>query len=89
MIDSLLSLNAFAKGPSLPNNMNEKRRGHDGPLAKAFNDEARDHVSSEIARLFCSAGLPFNVARNPYLSVHLLMRQKLLSRAIFLQAIIS
>lgn len=49
-----------------PIDMSKKRRQSDGPLAKAFNNEARDHLSSEIARLFYSAGLPFNVARNPY-----------------------
>lgn len=49
-----------------PIDMSKKRRGSDGPLEKAFNNEARDHLSSEIARLFYSAGLPFNVARNPY-----------------------
>lgn len=49
-----------------PLDKNKRRRGTEGPLAKAFNNEARDHLSSEIARLFYSAGLPFNVARNPY-----------------------
>lgn len=49
-----------------PIDMSKKRRGSDVPLAKAFNNEARDHLSSEIARLFYSAGLPFNVAKNPY-----------------------
>lgn len=46
--------------------MSKKRRGSDGPLAKTFNIEARDHLSSEIAILFYSAGFPFDVARNPY-----------------------
>ncbi|XP_058750554.1 uncharacterized protein LOC131623560 [Vicia villosa] len=49
-----------------PIDKNKKKRGSDGPLSKAFNNEARDHLSSEIARLFYSAGMSFNVARNPY-----------------------
>ncbi|KAK2443827.1 hypothetical protein QL285_014899 [Trifolium repens] len=44
----------------------KRRRGSDGPIAKAFNNEARDHLSAEIARLFYTAGLPFNVAKNPH-----------------------
>ncbi|KAJ1415465.1 Zinc finger, BED-type [Sesbania bispinosa] len=43
-----------------------KRRRVETPLGRAFNNEARDHLSCEIARLFYSAGLPFNLARNPY-----------------------
>ncbi|XP_057418592.1 uncharacterized protein LOC130712795 [Lotus japonicus] len=42
----------------------KKRKG--GALEKAWNNEARDQLTSEIARFFYSAGLPFNVARNPY-----------------------
>ncbi|GAU32553.1 hypothetical protein TSUD_218110 [Trifolium subterraneum] len=49
-----------------PVDKNKRRRGDDGPLSKAFNNEARDHLSAQIARLFYAAGLPFNVARNPY-----------------------
>ncbi|PNX78363.1 hypothetical protein L195_g034341 [Trifolium pratense] len=49
-----------------PVDKNKRRRGDDGPLSKAFNNEARDHLSAQIARLFYSSGLPFNVARNPY-----------------------
>ncbi|GAU37924.1 hypothetical protein TSUD_269390 [Trifolium subterraneum] len=49
-----------------PIDMSKRRRGSDGPLAKAFNNEARDHLSAEIARLFYTAGLPFNVAKNPH-----------------------
>ncbi|KAJ1426311.1 Ribonuclease H-like superfamily [Sesbania bispinosa] len=43
-----------------------KRRRAETPIGRAFNNEARDHLSCEIARLFYSAGLPFNLARNPY-----------------------
>ncbi|XP_050890118.1 uncharacterized protein LOC127095479 [Lathyrus oleraceus] len=49
-----------------PIDMSKKRRESDGPLAKAFNNETRDHLSSEIARLFYSASLSFNIVRNPY-----------------------
>ncbi|GAU28989.1 hypothetical protein TSUD_391900 [Trifolium subterraneum] len=49
-----------------PIDKNKRRRGTDGPLSMAFSNEARDHLSAQIARLFYSAGLPFNVARNPY-----------------------
>lgn len=43
-----------------------RERDTEGPLAKAFNNVARDHLSSEIAKLFYSASLSFNVVRNPY-----------------------
>ncbi|GFS32012.1 hypothetical protein Acr_00g0020400 [Actinidia rufa] len=36
------------------------------PIIKAFNVGARDQLHSEIARMFYSGGLPFNLARNPY-----------------------
>ncbi|GAU44553.1 hypothetical protein TSUD_400170 [Trifolium subterraneum] len=49
-----------------PIDKNKRRRGTDGPLSMAFSNEARDHLSAQIARLFYSSGLPFNVARNPY-----------------------
>ncbi|GAU49563.1 hypothetical protein TSUD_191890 [Trifolium subterraneum] len=49
-----------------PVDKNKRRRGDDGPLSKAYNNEAREHLSAQIARLFYAAGLPFNVARNPY-----------------------
>ena len=44
----------------------KRRRANEGPLQRAFNNEAREHLTCEIARLFYSASLPFNVARNPY-----------------------
>ncbi|GFY87883.1 hypothetical protein Acr_05g0015220 [Actinidia rufa] len=36
------------------------------PIIKAFNVGARDQLHTEIARMFYSGGLPFNLARNPY-----------------------
>lgn len=44
----------------------KKRKTVDGPLAKAFNAQAREILDGEIARMFYSAGLPFNLARNPH-----------------------
>ncbi|KAI8550731.1 hypothetical protein RHMOL_Rhmol06G0130700 [Rhododendron molle] len=48
----------------------KKRRANssesDNPVIKAFNVGARDHLHSEIARMFYSGGLPFNLARNPH-----------------------
>ncbi|KAG8376087.1 hypothetical protein BUALT_Bualt09G0027000 [Buddleja alternifolia] len=38
----------------------------DGPLEKAFNLREREILDGEIARMFYSGGLPFNLARNPY-----------------------
>lgn len=35
-------------------------------IENAFNLCERDHLDHEIARMFYSAGLPFNLARNPY-----------------------
>ncbi|GAV70893.1 LOW QUALITY PROTEIN: DUF659 domain-containing protein, partial [Cephalotus follicularis] len=35
-------------------------------IEKAFNKSEREHLDYEIARMFYSAGLPFNLARNPY-----------------------
>ncbi|WJX88662.1 hypothetical protein P8452_70726 [Trifolium repens] len=39
-----------------PIDKNKRRRGTDGPVSKAFNNEARDHLSAQIARLFYAAG---------------------------------
>lgn len=44
----------------------KKRKGTLGPLEKAFNLNARDELHSEIARLFYTGGLSFNIARNPH-----------------------
>ncbi|GAV85945.1 DUF659 domain-containing protein [Cephalotus follicularis] len=35
-------------------------------MEKAFNVQARENVKSEIARMFYSGGLSFNLTRNPY-----------------------
>ncbi|XP_020702031.2 uncharacterized protein LOC110113696 [Dendrobium catenatum] len=45
----------------------KKRKGvASSPLEKAFSLQQREELDGEIARMFFSAGLPFNLARNPY-----------------------
>ncbi|PKU70918.1 hypothetical protein MA16_Dca021037 [Dendrobium catenatum] len=45
----------------------KKRKGiASSPLEKAFNLQQREKLDDEIARIFFSAGLPFNLARNPH-----------------------
>ncbi|KAG6523798.1 hypothetical protein ZIOFF_013685 [Zingiber officinale] len=46
--------------------LTKKRKRQLGPLEKAFNLNARDELHSEIARLFYTGGLSFNIARNPH-----------------------
>lgn len=73
---------------NFPIDKNKKIRGSDEPLLKAFNNEAKDHLSCEIARLFYFAGLPFNVARNPYFTSAFSYAANTTISAIFLQDII-
>ncbi|KAI3440221.1 uncharacterized protein J3R85_003841 [Psidium guajava] len=40
--------------------------GSGGSIEKAFNMSQREHLDHLIARMFYSAGLPFNLANNPY-----------------------
>ncbi|KAI8529871.1 hypothetical protein RHMOL_Rhmol11G0008100 [Rhododendron molle] len=42
------------------------KKANKSPLEIAFNMNERDQLHSEIARMFYSGGLPFNLARNPY-----------------------
>ncbi|KAL0313520.1 UNVERIFIED_CONTAM: hypothetical protein Sradi_5751300 [Sesamum radiatum] len=44
----------------------KRKVGSDSALEKAFNFQVREQLDSEIARMFYSGGLPFNLARNPY-----------------------
>ncbi|KAG6527548.1 hypothetical protein ZIOFF_009659 [Zingiber officinale] len=46
--------------------LTKKRKGQLDPLEKAFNLNARYELHSEIARLFYTGGLSFNIARNPH-----------------------
>ncbi|KAL4574879.1 hypothetical protein LXL04_021719 [Taraxacum kok-saghyz] len=43
----------------------KKRKGISTPIEKAFGVEIRDQLDQEIARMFYTGGLPFNLARNP------------------------
>ena len=36
------------------------------PLEMAFNNGCKEHLTSLIARMFYSGGIPFHFARNPY-----------------------
>lgn len=45
---------------------NKKRKNVDGPLEKVLNAQAREVLDGEIARMFYSAGLPFNLVKNPH-----------------------
>ncbi|XP_052204042.1 uncharacterized protein LOC127809319 [Diospyros lotus] len=38
----------------------------DSPIAKAFDMQTITQLDAEIARMFYTGGLPFNLARNPY-----------------------
>ncbi|KAK7300483.1 hypothetical protein RJT34_11327 [Clitoria ternatea] len=42
------------------------KRKSSSPLEKAFDMETRNQLDQEIARLFFTGGLPFNLARNPH-----------------------
>jgi hypothetical protein len=44
----------------------EERKRKNSAIENAFNMTTRDQLDSEIARMFYSSGLPFNLARNPY-----------------------
>ncbi|KAG6520646.1 hypothetical protein ZIOFF_017705 [Zingiber officinale] len=44
----------------------KKRKGPLGPLEKSFNLNVIDELHSEIAKLFYTGGLSFNIARNPH-----------------------
>ncbi|PWA91238.1 hypothetical protein CTI12_AA092440 [Artemisia annua] len=44
----------------------KKRKGSLNPLERAFGVETRDQLDQEIARMFYTGGLPFNLARNPH-----------------------
>ncbi|GJX03798.1 hAT dimerization domain, ribonuclease H-like domain protein [Tanacetum coccineum] len=44
----------------------KKRKGSSTPIERAFGVEIRDQLDQEIARMFYTGGLPFNLARNPH-----------------------
>lgn len=51
--------------PSATESDPKKRKGM-GPLDKSFQNEAREQCNGEIARMFYTGGLSFNLARNPH-----------------------
>ncbi|KAJ9560604.1 hypothetical protein OSB04_005764 [Centaurea solstitialis] len=44
----------------------KKRKGISTPIKRAFGVEIRDQLDQEIARMFYTGDLPFNLARNPH-----------------------
>ncbi|XP_050385846.1 uncharacterized protein LOC126802279 [Argentina anserina] len=46
--------------------MGKKRKTSVGALAKAWNNSAREECDGEVARMFYTGGLSFNLARNPH-----------------------
>lgn len=44
----------------------KKRKSCFSPIEKAFGIELKDKLDQEIARMFYTGGLPFNLARNPH-----------------------
>ncbi|XP_020866146.1 uncharacterized protein LOC110224427 [Arabidopsis lyrata subsp. lyrata] len=44
----------------------KKRKGMGTPLEKSFKNEAREQCDGEVARMFYTGGLSFNLARNPH-----------------------
>nr|GEW53731.1 hAT dimerization domain, ribonuclease H-like domain protein [Tanacetum cinerariifolium] len=44
----------------------KKIKGSSTPIERAFGVEIRDQLDQEIARMFYTGGLPFNLARNPH-----------------------
>ncbi|GKA51407.1 putative hAT dimerization domain, ribonuclease H-like domain protein [Tanacetum coccineum] len=53
------------RGPDLENTF-KKRKTSSSPLVRAFDVDTRTQLDQEIARMFFTGGLPFNLARNPY-----------------------
>ncbi|KAK9042863.1 hypothetical protein V6N11_071218 [Hibiscus sabdariffa] len=44
----------------------KKRKSSFSPIAKSFNMNMEAQLDEEIARMFYTGGLPFNLARNPH-----------------------
>ncbi|KAL9662360.1 hypothetical protein QQ045_027193 [Rhodiola kirilowii] len=44
----------------------KKRKSQMSPIERSFGIEVRDQLDQEIARMFYTGGLPFNLARNPH-----------------------
>ncbi|XP_048594911.1 uncharacterized protein LOC111200150 [Brassica napus] len=48
------------------NPASKKRKSADSAIARSFGIEVRDQLDQEIARMFYSGGVSFNLARNPH-----------------------
>ncbi|KAD5803581.1 hypothetical protein E3N88_14941 [Mikania micrantha] len=48
----------------------KKRKDLSEPLQRDFGVEIRDQLDQEIAKMFYTRDLPFNLARNPHYAVH-------------------
>ncbi|XP_012831558.1 PREDICTED: uncharacterized protein LOC105952541 [Erythranthe guttata] len=63
-------MSSLSGGRSEQNTFNvlkrQKAGDRDNPIAEAFDANVRNQLDAEIARMFYTAGLPFNFARNPY-----------------------
>ncbi|PWA61513.1 hypothetical protein CTI12_AA369680 [Artemisia annua] len=44
----------------------KKRKSSSSPLVRSFDVDTRTQLDQEIARMFFTGGLPFNLARNPH-----------------------
>ncbi|XP_020424460.1 uncharacterized protein LOC109950316 [Prunus persica] len=51
---------------SVSNVEQKKRKGMNGPLDRAFQNEPREQCDAEVARMFYTGGLSFHLARNPH-----------------------
>ncbi|CAL8168316.1 unnamed protein product [Prunus armeniaca] len=51
---------------SVSNVEQKKRKGMNGPLDRAFQNEAREQCNAKVARMFYTGGLSFHLARNPH-----------------------
>ena len=47
-------------------NASKKRKSADSAIVRSFGVEVRNQLDQEIARMFYSGGVPFNLARNPH-----------------------
>ena len=44
----------------------KRKKINNSPIGKAFDMQTRAQLDAEIARMFYTGGLPFNMAKNPY-----------------------
>ena len=51
---------------SSASNTLKRRKISDTPIGKAFDMQTRAQLDAQLARMFYTRGLPFNLAKNPY-----------------------